>query len=115
MGKNDRDFATIFKELRLDAHRSQEDVARALHIPRSTVNGWENLGREPGYDTLKAIANYFHCTLDYLLGYTDDILEDNIPPEHRALLQTLQGATKEEVEQARAIIEALRKTKPPID
>lgn len=103
-------FSDRLVELRTSAGLSQEAVARGLGVSRSTLAGWEVGNREPAIDKIKAIANFYHCTIDYLLG-GDDVLEDNIPSEQRAILQTLSGATKEEVKQARAIIEALIKAR----
>lgn len=106
MGETIPTLAERLVELRTEAHLSQDRFAKALGVSRSAVAGWEQGTREPNIDKLKAIANFYHCTLDYLLG-GDDVLEDNIPNEQRILLQTLSGATEEEVRQARTIIEAL--------
>ena len=103
-------FASRLVELRSDTGLPQDVVARALGVSRSTLAGWESGAREPNIDKLKAIANYYHCTLDYLLG-GDDVLEDNIPSEQRILLQTLSGATEDEIRQTRTIIDALRRAK----
>lgn len=110
MEKSVPSFSERLVELRENTGLSQEAVARGLGISRSTLAGWEVGTREPGIDKLKAIANFYHCTLDYLLG-GDDVLEDNLPSEQRILLQSLSGATEEEVRQARTIIDALRKAR----
>lgn len=47
---------------------SQKQVAIELDIPPSTLNGYINNRREPDYDTLIRLAQYFHVSCDYLLG-----------------------------------------------
>ncbi|KLU61882.1 HTH-type transcriptional regulator Xre [Peptococcaceae bacterium CEB3] len=49
----------------------QEDVAVSIGYSRATYANWE-LGRgEPDHDALRALARYYRCTTDYLLGLTD--------------------------------------------
>jgi transcriptional regulator with XRE-family HTH domain len=67
--------ATLFKDrlkaLREDNDLTQEELAKHLHINRSTLSNYENLGREPNYALLIKIANHFKVSTDYLLGRTD--------------------------------------------
>lgn len=69
-------------------------------------------------DTLKKISEYFNVSVDHLLGNeqkpdADAELTEYLEylknrPEMRMLFSTLKGATKEDVEKAVRIIEALR-------
>lgn len=53
---------------------SQGDLAKELGVDRSTVVRWEaNTGRMSG-DSLRTLASMFGCSVDYLLGRTDDRL-----------------------------------------
>lgn len=61
-------FANILKNLRMDHHLTQIDLARALGISRSTVSMYECGEREPDIDSLKKIAEYFHVDMNFLLG-----------------------------------------------
>lgn len=56
---------------------TQDDVADALGIPRSTYSGYEKGIRDAKYETLVAIANLFDVSIDYLLGRTDQPKENN--------------------------------------
>lgn len=47
---------------------SQKQMAIDLDIAPSTLNGYINNRREPDYDTLIKIAEYFQVSCDYLLG-----------------------------------------------
>ncbi|HDR89335.1 MAG TPA: LexA family transcriptional regulator [Bacteroidetes bacterium] len=55
------------KLLRKRKHRTQDDVAQALSIKRSTYSGYENGVAEPGVDGLLALSRYFHVAVDTLL------------------------------------------------
>lgn len=47
-----------------------DELGAAIGFAKSTIKGYENGGRNPDLDTLKAIANYYGKTVDELL-YTD--------------------------------------------
>lgn len=48
---------------------SQKQLAIDLHIPLSTLSGYIHDRREPDFDTLIMIADYFNVSCDYLLGH----------------------------------------------
>lgn len=60
------------KELRETRHLSQVRLALDLNLSQNSISRYENLEREAGYDTLIMLADYFHVSLDYLLGRTDN-------------------------------------------
>ena len=43
-------------------------LAIDLNMNQNTISRYENMEREADYETLIKIADYFHVTLDYLLG-----------------------------------------------
>ncbi|MGF3103677.1 helix-turn-helix domain-containing protein [Rossellomorea sp. DUT-2] len=55
-------------ELRKDKKLRQEDIAKILGIARTTYAMYEQGNREPDFDTLNKIADFFEVTVDYLLG-----------------------------------------------
>ncbi|EJW19876.1 helix-turn-helix domain-containing protein [Paenibacillus alvei] len=61
-------FRERLKTLRGIANKNQQEVADELGINRSTYGGYESGQREPDFETLKQIAEYFNVTTDYLLG-----------------------------------------------
>lgn len=88
-----------------------------LGLPHS-IYRWDT--HSPSIDKVKAVADYFGVSVDYLLRDESDpeeektleqILQDAFEsrPEMRILFSLSQNATKEEVEQTIKIIEALRK------
>jgi len=60
------------KELRLQKGITQEQLAQHLNVAKSTIGMWENEKREPNFKMLIRIADYFDCSIDYLLGRTND-------------------------------------------
>lgn len=56
------------KEIRQKSGFNQKEVANALNIPPNTFCQYENNRREPDFETLKKIADYFNVSTDVLLG-----------------------------------------------
>lgn len=50
------------------AGRTQQDVAEYLGISRQAYSNYENDKREPDYETLLRLGEYFDKSIDYLLG-----------------------------------------------
>ncbi len=118
-------FLRRLNELLDEAHLSRKKFLQDVNFGKNQITYWENNNSVPNPSTLNAIANYFHVSVDYLLGQTDvrvppseddgDDLQDYLEelrsrPEMRMLFSLAKGATKEDVERAVAIIEALRKS-----
>ena len=67
----------IIKELRKNVINefgkkiSQEDLAKALKVSRSTIAMWETDGSVPDIASLQALADFFNVSTDYLLGRED--------------------------------------------
>lgn len=61
-------FGERLKELRKEHKLSQEDLGEILYLSKGAVGNWELGTRQPDYDTLKFLAEYFNVSTDYLLG-----------------------------------------------
>lgn len=64
MGK----FYERFKQLREEKGYSQQMLADKLSISRSTVGMYESGLREPNFELLEEIADFFNVDMDYLVG-----------------------------------------------
>ena len=51
-------FEMVLKTLRRAKGLTQEELAKALKISRSTIGMYENGSREPDYETLELIADF---------------------------------------------------------
>ena len=114
------------KQLRTEKGLYQKDIATYLGVDRTTYVKYENGSSEPSNEILSKLADYFGVTTDYLLGREEkspvspavttedaeliEYLEElKTRPEMRMLFSLSSKATKEDVEDAVRIIEALRK------
>jgi len=57
----------------MEKQLNQTDLGSALNLATSTISMYENGKREPDFETLETIADYFNVDIDYLLGKTDKI------------------------------------------
>ncbi len=60
-------FGKKLKELRLENGLSQQKLANELGFCNQTISFWETGSREPDFDTLLKIANYFEISVGELL------------------------------------------------
>lgn len=60
-------FGKNIKLLRKRRGRTQDDVAFALGLKRSTLSGYENGVAQPGLETLAAFSGYFNVSIDTLV------------------------------------------------
>lgn len=56
------------KFLRQEIGISQKECAKKLGVDPSKYNKWENGKSNPDYDSLIMIAEFYSCSIDYLLG-----------------------------------------------
>lgn len=56
------------KSLRLSANMTQEEFGKKFGIVKSTVSLYESGKSTPNDETKKQICDYFHVSIDYLLG-----------------------------------------------
>ncbi|MCI8711483.1 MAG: helix-turn-helix transcriptional regulator [Ruminococcus sp.] len=58
------------RDLREDMDLKQRDLAKALNISQRAYSHYENGTRKIPLDILVALADYYNCSVDYLLGRT---------------------------------------------
>ena len=68
-----KNIAKTLKDLRVEANLTQTELSRRLNIGQATIACYENGQREPQLSILSAYADYFECSIDYLVGRTDDV------------------------------------------
>lgn len=56
------------KELRESRKITQTQLAKDLQVSNTTISNWESQTRQPDFDTLVRIADYFDVSVDFLLG-----------------------------------------------
>lgn len=63
-------FSEKLKQLREKNNMTQDDLAKLLHVSRSTIAGYETKGKNPDYEKLRWLCNYFNVTSDFFLDIT---------------------------------------------
>ena len=124
-------FAERLRELRKSRRLSQGDIADLLGVTRQAVSAYERGTREPDYESLEVLADYFNVDMDYLMGrtskttriavptsgqdesyYLDDEAREmlrflNENPEYKVLLSSSRKLKPEDLEIIKAMIERM--------
>ena len=58
------------QQLRLQLKLSQKEVAVDINTSPSIISNYESGERTPSVENLMALANLYHCSTDYLLGFS---------------------------------------------
>ncbi|WP_416730263.1 helix-turn-helix domain-containing protein [Fictibacillus sp. JL2B1089] len=96
--------------LRKNKGLSQYELADRLGFSRGKLANYEQGSRQPDYDTLQKIADYFEVSTDYLLG-REDLTQKNEKKEienENLFFFDLEGLSEEDIEAVRKHIESLR-------
>lgn len=85
-------FATNLKNLRELNNITQEQLAEYLKVSRPTIAGYETKSRQPDFERLEKIAEFFNVSIDYLItGYE---IEKNSPVKESTLDQEVMRSYK---------------------
>lgn len=85
-------FPDILKELRRLHPTPQSELAQALGVSRSTISMYECGEREPNFEILKKIADYYRVDLNDLLGYEPKL--SNPPVSYEPTFDDLKSFMK---------------------
>lgn len=76
-------FANTLKNLRELHDVTQDELAKYLKVSRPTIAGYERKNRQPDFEKLIKIAEYFNVSIDYLI--TGIPTSENFPVDENAL------------------------------
>ncbi len=87
------EFNEKLQRLRSEAGLTQEELAEKLYVSRTAVSKWESGRGYPSIDSLKAIAKYFHVTVDELIGGAEmvSLAEEGISASKRKYAALICG------------------------
>ena len=57
------------RKLRTEAGVTQKQLADAISVSQQSINKYENHNIEPDIRTMILIADFFHTSVDYLIGH----------------------------------------------
>jgi len=59
------------KELRQEKELLQKDIAKIINVSAKAISQYERGERQPDFQTLKKMCDFFGVTADFLLGFED--------------------------------------------
>ena len=74
------------KNLRQKMNLSQNETARRLNMPQTTLFNYESGVSEPNISTMIKLDDFFNCTLDELVGREADTINLKYLNENEAYL-----------------------------
>ena len=88
-------FGERLREQRKKHGMTMKELGKKFGLAESTISGYENGAREPDFETLVKFADFFDCSIDYLLGRTD-VPRTHVPlsEKDKELLRELLGFLK---------------------
>lgn len=70
---------------------SQKELAKKLDMPNQNVSNYERGFRQPDYETINRMADFFEVTTDYLLGRSDrESLTEKESEEFNEIISTIK-------------------------
>ena len=75
---NKVNFGLRLKQLRERKRLSQIELANILEVSNGSISKWERNERQPDYETLEKIADFFNTSIDYLLGRSETKDNNNV-------------------------------------
>lgn len=98
-------FGDVLRNLLEEKNITQKQMANDLNLAASTLGNYIRNTREPDFNTLCRIANYFNVSVDYLLDYHPT---HHISPLENELLRVFATLTPEQqeiyIEQGKAFV-----------
>ncbi|WP_253944771.1 helix-turn-helix domain-containing protein [Paenibacillus sp. NEAU-GSW1] len=109
-------FKDRLKSLRNERGLTQEDLAKKLDLPASTIRRYETTeGGFPKQERLQLIADFFNCSVDYLLERnedrysTEEVTKDDLDDEDRFLLDKFMKLKEEDQKYILELMDRLNK------
>lgn len=91
-------FWERFYELCIEKGSKPNPIASELGLSSAVLTKWKKGESYPNGEILIAIAKYFDCSIDYLVGLTDSrkSFEHKISVSDKLILEKLHSLTKED-------------------
>lgn len=87
-------------------------VAKEINISSGIVTKWKNDGTLPNGETLLRLADHLDCSVDYLLGRTDELWPEGTAPlseKQKTVLNLAEQFSEEDIKRLIDYAELLRK------
>ena len=99
------------KILRQKFDVTQNQLAEAIGVSQQSINKYENHNVQPDLDTLIRMADFFHTSVDYLIGHCnpEDENEFRLSDDEVKLVSQYRQLTLSQQESIRMVMENYRK------
>ena len=105
-------FGDILRKLLEEKGITRKELASKLDISLSTVGNYICNTREPDFETLKRLADYFSVSIDYLLNYQSNNTTDHMEDDVLRIFRLLDDNQKElYLEQGKVFLKLNQKEK----
>ncbi len=65
-------FSTRLKELMQELNLNNTELQRKTGLSNQAISNWLNNKAEPSLSSLKVLAVFFNCSIDFLAGLKDE-------------------------------------------
>lgn len=99
------------KKLREEAGVTQKQLADAVSVSQQSINKYENHNIEPDIATLVQIADFFHTSVDYLIGHSsirrkvESVAPYDLTAKEASLIDQYRNLTDKQQESIHLIME----------
>ncbi len=111
MKKSQHILPQRLKELRKKNNLSQYKLAEELGVSRGLLSNYEQGSREPDFNTLMLIADYYCVSIDYLMGITNvkqRFLSTEEQNKYYSIFEDITGLEKESLDELQKYIDLLK-------
>ncbi len=98
-------FSEMLKYLRKREGLTQQELSQKLKISKSTISMYENGNREPDFETLEMIADFFNVDMNFLMGKPSNSI-----PKVNTLAAHFEGEefSEEEMDEIKNFVEFVK-------
>ena len=101
---------TNLKQLRLSSNLNTSDMAKKIDVTLRTYQNYENGSTEMSYSTLIKTADFFDCSIDYLLGHQakNTVYLDTLTKTQQEAIGLIKSLDDKEVSRVIGYIERMK-------
>ena len=107
-----KSFAEKLYDLLAENGLNRKQFAEKCGVPYPTVIGWTNLNRLPDYAALLKLADFFDCSVDYLMSRQDDVgnitVVNSLTNDEERLLATYRQLTPSQKQAVNKLVESIK-------
>ena len=94
-----KEFSVRLKQLRQKNKWTQQELAKKIQVTKETLYRYEKNQLPPSYDSVVRLAELFDVSIDYLMGWTDQPVSEEMKKQKLIYrqIQNLDESQKESI------------------